>query len=143
MEVTQTTGKRQRWTPMVAGAVLALALIGGASLINGWLYGALLLLAWATLIYGLRSFVLKRSRLIVISVTSLFLALMLWDYTARQPRIGVDEVQLRKVPSTVVPGSVDLLLRNAGGDPADLVVVSVGQLVAPFSSARANKVEAD
>jgi hypothetical protein len=128
---------------MVAGAVLAIALIGGAGLINGWLYGGLLLLAWATLIYGLRSFVLKRSRLIVISVTSLFLALMLWDYTARQPRIGVDEVQLRKVPSTVVPGSVDLLLRNAGGDPADLVVVSVGELVAPFSSARANKVEAD
>jgi hypothetical protein len=127
----------------VAAAVLAIALIGGASLINGWLYGGLLLVAWALLTYGLRSFVEKRSRLVTVSVTSFVLSLMLWDYTARQPRIGIDEVQLRKVPSTVVPGSVDLLLRNAGGDPADLVVVSVGQLVAPFSSARASRVEAD
>ena len=142
MEDTST--KRQRWVPLVVATVLAVVLIGGASLINGWLYGGLLVAAWALLTYGLRAFVLKRSRLAIFSVTSLLLALMLWDYTARQPRIGIDEVQLRKVPSTVLPGSVELTLRNAGGDPADIVVLSVGHLSATFSGAdRTRKVEAE
>ena len=143
MESTSTTW--QRWVPLAVSAALAVVLIGGASLINGWLYGGLLLAAWALLTYGLRSFLFKRSRLAIISVTSLLLAFMLWDYTARQPLVGIDEVQLRKVPSSVLPGSVELMLRNAGGDPADIVVVSVGHLGGVFSGdrSRAAKVEAD
>lgn len=143
MDATST--KRQRWVPLATSALLAVMLIGGASLISGWLYGGLLLAAWALLTYGLRAFVAQRSRLILVSVTSLILGFVLWDYTARQPRIGIDEVQLRKVPSTVVPGSVELLLRNAGGDPADITVLSVGHLGETFSSggSRSAKVEAD
>ena len=140
-----TSTKRQRWVPLATSAVLAVVLIGSASLINGWMYGGLLLAAWALLTYGLTAFVVQRTRLVLVSLTCLFLAFMLWDYTARQPRIGIDEVQLRKVPSTVVPGSVELMLRNAGGDPADITVLSVGHLGETFSNggSRAAKVEAD
>jgi hypothetical protein len=144
MEGTST--KRQRWLPLVISAVLAVVLIGGASLISGWVYGGLLLAAWALLIYGLRPFVTQQSRLVMVSVTTLILGFVLWDYTARQPRIGIDSYQLRQVPSTVVPGSVELMLRNAGGSPADIVVVSVGHLVGRFSGAdrsRSATVEAD
>jgi len=137
--------RRKRWAPLAASAVLAVVLIGGASLVTGWVYAGLLVAAWALLTYGLRSFVAQRSRLVLVSLTSLILAFMLWDYTARQPRIGIDEVQLRKVPSTVVPGSVELMLRNAGGDPADITVLSVGHLGETFSSggSGAARVEAD
>lgn len=139
-------GGRERWAPLAASAVLAVVLIGSANLINGWAYGGLLVVAWALLTYGLRSFVAQRSRLVLVSVTSLIVAFLLWDYTARQPRIGIDEVQLRKVPSSVVPGSVEVILRNAGGDSADIVVRSVGQLGALFTGAdraRTAKVEAE
>jgi hypothetical protein len=61
--------KQRRWLPLVVSAVLAVGLIGGASLINGWVYGVLLLIAWALLTYGLRAFVEKRSRLLMISLT--------------------------------------------------------------------------
>ena len=137
------TSAGRRWVPLTTSGLLAVVLIGGASLINGWLYAGLLFVTWTLLNYGLNSFVDNRSRLILVSLTTLILGFVLWDYTARQPRIGVDEVVLRKVPSSVVPGSVDVVLRNAGGDLADIVVVSVGHLVAPFSSARAGRVEAD
>jgi hypothetical protein len=121
------TGKRQRWAPLIGSAVLAVILIGGSSLIN-----------------GLKSFVEQPSRLLLVGATTLILGLVLWNYTARQPRIGIDSVQLRKVPSTVVPGAVELILRNAGGDPADIVVLSVGHLGQTFSGAeRTRKVEAD
>ena len=124
--------------------MLAVVLIGGATLVNGWVYGGLLLAAWGLMIYGLKSFIVQRSRLVLVGVTSLILGFVLWDYTARQPRIGIDAVQLRQVPSTVVPGSVELTLRNAGGDPADIVVLSVGHLGQTFSGAeRTRKVETD
>ena len=138
-----TSTKRQRWVPLAASAVLAVLLIGTASLVNGWLYAGLLVAAWALLNYGVRPFVENRSRFVLVCLTTLILGFVLWNYTSRQPRIGIDEVLLRKVPSSVVPGSVDVIMRNAGSDPADIVLVSVGHLVAPFSSARAARVEAD
>jgi len=141
MEVSTTP--RQRWVPLALSGVMAVVLIGAASLINGWLYAALLFATWALLTYGVRSFVNSRPRLLLVSITTFILGFVLWDYTSRQPRIGIDEVVLRKVPSSVVPGSVEVILRNAGGEPADIVVVSVGHLAAPFSSARAPRVEAD
>ncbi len=126
--------------------MLAIALIGSANLVNGWVYGGLLVAAWGLLTYGLRSFVVQRSRFVLVSVTSLIVAVVLWDYTARQPRIGIDAVQLRKVPSSVVPGLVEVMLRNTGGEPADVVVLSVAHLGPLFTSADrsgAARVEAD
>ena len=121
---------------MGASALVAVALLAAGRLINAWLFGLLLLVAWALLTYGLRAFVLKRSRQLVVSLTALVLVFVVWNYTAKQPRIAVEGVQLRKLPSTVQPGLVEIVVRNDGGVAADISVLPVGELAPLYRNAR-------
>jgi hypothetical protein len=61
---------------------------------------------------------------------------VLWDYAAPQPRIGIDAVQLRKMPSSVQPGLVELVVRNSGDAAADIDVVPLAQLAPLYRNAR-------
>ena len=79
-----------------------------------------------------------RKRLIqaIVSGSLAVLAVVVWNYAAPQPRIQVESVQLRKVPSTVQPGLVELVARNNGEAPANIVVRGVTYLAPVFSNAR-------
>ena len=122
MAHAETTRQRQPWRYIGAGIALAIALLAGARIIDGWLSGALWLVAWGLLAHGVRSLAWKRSRQIVVAVTFFALVLVSWNYTARQPRIRIDAVQLRTLPSTVQPGLVELIVRNTGDARAHIVV---------------------
>ena len=103
---------------------------------NAWLYGLLLLSAWALVTFLISRQAWKRARRVLISITLLGLAFLFWNYTARQPRIRVDAVQLRKLPSSVQPGLVELAIRNTGGESARLTVFPVAYLAPLFRTAR-------
>lgn len=103
---------------------------------NAWMYGLLLLGAWALLTYFLWRLPWDRTRQILISITLLAVALLFWNYTARQPRLRVDEIVLRKLPSSAQPGLVELTVRNSGGDPARLTAYPVAYLAPLFQDAR-------
>jgi hypothetical protein len=103
---------------------------------NAWLYGLLLLGAWALLTYFLWRLKWERTRQILISITLLAVASLFWNYTARQPRLRIDEIVLRKLPSSVQPGLVELSVRNTGGEPARLTAFPVAYLAPLFRDAR-------
>ena len=127
--------RRDRWLLLGASAVLGIALIGGSRLINGWLFGLLLLVAWALLCRGLKPFAGTRWRHVLVSVTALLFVLVLWNYSARQPRIRVEAVHLRNLPSTAQPGRVELVVQNTGAVAADVEVVSASHLGRLFRNA--------
>ncbi len=142
-----TPAERKRgWILLGSGLGLVLALLATGRQMNGWLFGGLLLIASALLIQGLRSVLTKTLHQAIGSVTTLVLAFVLWDQTASQPRIRVDEIQLRQLPSSGRTGAVELVLRNTGGVDAQVVAQSAGQLVSLYTSARDldnSRVEAD
>ena len=113
---------------------------------NPWLSGALWLVASALLTYGISRLRWKRSLRALVTATIVGLAFLVWNYTARQPRLRVDAIQLRKLPSSVQPGLVELVLRNTGDEPASIVVFPVAHLAPLYRNAQdlvANKVEAE
>jgi hypothetical protein len=83
----------------------------------------------------------------LLMIATLFgLGFMLWAYMAPQPNIRVDVVQLRRVPSSAQPGLVELVVRNAGRNPAGIVVRPVAYLAPLYTSAAdlvRNNVEAE
>ncbi len=103
---------------------------------NAWLFGILLLGVWALLTYGLTRLKWERTRQILISITLLGVAFLFWNYTAQQPRLRIDEIVLRKIPSSVQPGLVELTVRNTGGEPARLTAYPVAYLAPLFQDAR-------
>lgn len=103
---------------------------------NGWLYGLVLLVGWAVLTYFLTRLKWERTRQLLISITLLAVAFLLWNYTARQPRIRIDEVVLRKLPSSAQSGLVELTVRNTGGEPARMTAFPVAYLAPLFRDAR-------
>ena len=103
---------------------------------NGWLYGLLLFGAWALLTYLVFRLPWARPRKVLISITVLALAFLMWNYTARQPRLRIDEVVLRKLPSSAQPGLVELKVRNTGGEAARLTAFPVAYLAPLFRDAR-------
>jgi hypothetical protein len=103
---------------------------------NAWLYGILLLGVWALLTYFLHRLRWERTRQILISVTLLGLAFLFWNYTARQPVLRIDEIVLRRLPSSAQPGIVDITVRNIGGEPARLKAYPVAYLAPLFQDAR-------
>jgi hypothetical protein len=113
---------------------------------NPWLSGALWSVASALLVYGISRLRWKQSLKTLVSATICGLAFILWDHTARQPRIRVEAVQLRNLPSSVQPGLVELVMRNTGDEPASIVVFPVAYLAPLYRDAQdlvANKVEAE
>jgi hypothetical protein len=78
----------------------------------------------------------RRALRVLVSAPLGVLAFVLWDHTAPQPRVQVDAVQLRKVPSTGQPGLVELVLRNNGNATVHMVVFPVAHLGGAFGSAQ-------
>lgn len=136
MADSTTNRRRHPWNFIGAGIALAITLLAGARIVDGWLSGALWLVAWALLAHGVRSLAWKRSRQVVVTATFFGLVLMLWNYTARQPRIRIDGVVLRTMPSTVQPGVAELMVRNTGDAPARIVVLSAAHLAPLFRNAQ-------
>ena len=100
-----------------------------------WLYGATGLVIWAVLAWGISRSSWKRPMKLLVGATLLGLGLMLWAYTAPQPTIQVDVVQLRRLPSSAQPGLIELIVRNSGENPAGIVVVPVAYLAPLYLNA--------
>jgi hypothetical protein len=126
---------QQRWKFLGSGAALLMVAIVTAGLMNAWLFGALLLAGVGLMVQGLRLSAWKTWVRVVVSLTVLGLAFLLWDNNASQPRIRVDALQLRQLPSSAQPGRVELIARNTGDLPADIVVHAVAQLAPAFRNA--------
>lgn len=127
--------KQQRWKFLGSGAVLLMVAIVTAGLMNAWLFGALLLAGAGLMVQGLRLSAWKTWVRAVVSLTVVGLAFLLWDNNASQPRIRVDALQLRQLPSSAQPGRIELIARNTGDLPADIVVLAVAQLAPAFRNA--------
>jgi hypothetical protein len=111
-----------------------------------WIYGAIGLAIWAALVWGINRSSLKKPLKVLVAVTLLGLGVMLWAYVAPQPAISVDVVQMRRIPSSAQPGLVELVVRNSGETPADIVVTPVAYLAPLYVNAAdlvRNNVEAD
>lgn len=127
--------RQQRWKFLGAGAVLLMVAIVTAGLMNAWLFGLLLLVGAGLMVQGLRLAVWKKWVRVVVGLTVLGLAFLLWDNNANQPRIRVDALELRQLPSSAQPGRIELIARNTGDVPADIVIQTVAQLTPAFRNA--------
>lgn len=127
--------RQQRWKFLGSGAVLLMVAIVTAGLMNAWLFGLLLLVGVGLMVQGLRLAVWKKWVRAVVALTVLGLAFLLWDNNASQPRIRVDALELRQLPSSAQPGRIELIARNTGDVPADIVIQTVAQLTPAFRNA--------
>ena len=130
----------------VSAASVAFAAVAARAQINAWLFGALLLIAWGLLAYGLSVLRVTKPLRLLVTATALALVVVVWNHTAPQPRIHLDAVRLRTLPSTASPGVVELLVRNSGAVPAHVVAFTVGHLAPLFRNARqlsAGRMESD
>lgn len=127
--------KKQRWKFLGSGAGLLMVAIVTAGLMNAWLFGLLLLAGAGLMVQGLRLAVWKTWVRLVVALTVVGLAFLLWDHNASQPRIRVDALQLRQLPSSAQPGRVELVARNTGDVPADIVILAAAQLTPAFRNA--------
>lgn len=118
-----------------AGVAFAAALAGRAQ-IAPWLFGALLLIAWGLLAYGLNAFTVAKSLRLVLTATALALVVVVWNYTAPQPRLHLDAVRLGTFPSTASPGVLELAIRNSGEVPAHVVAFPVARLAPLYRNVR-------
>ena len=144
--MTLTELSKRGWVLLGSGLLLVVVLLAVGRQVNGWLFGALLLIASALMIQSLRTLLSKKPHQIIGSLTILVLAFVLWDQMASQPRIRVEEVHLRQLPSSAQSGVVELVLRNAGGVGAEVVAVSAAQVSPLYTSARdlsRSRMEAD
>ena len=129
---TRKTG----WWPLLAAGVTLAAALAGREHVNPWLFGILLLVAWGLLANGLTAFRLATPFRILLTVTLLALAGVVWHYTAPQPRLQIEEIKIQKLPSTISPGVVEVIVRNNGALPADVVHTAAGQLATLFRTPR-------
>ena len=127
--------RQQRWKFLGSGAVVLMVAIVTAGLMNAWLFGLLLLVGVGLMVQGLRLAVWKKWVRAVVALTVLGLAFLLWDNNASQPRIRVDALELRQLPSSAQPGRIELIARNTGDVPADIVIQTVAQLTPAFRNA--------
>jgi len=125
MRWTQT--RSPWWALPAAGVVLAAALAGR---MHGgpWLFGALLLIAWALLAYGLSVLRIARALWLLLTASALALVVMAWNETAPQPRLQIGRVRIQKLPSTISPGVIELVVGNTGSVPADVGGAAVADL---------------
>lgn len=124
--------KRPRWPALLAGVVAFAAALGLREQIGAWPFGVLLLIAWGLLAYGLGVLRIERPLRLMLVASLLVLAVVVWNYMAPQPRIQLGGIRVRKLPSTISPGAVELVIHNSGSLPADIVGSAVAQL-APVS----------
>jgi hypothetical protein len=125
---------RSPWWALAGGVVVLVAAFAGRAQINPWLFGVLLLIAWALLAYGLSSLRVATPLRLLLVVSVLAVAVVLWDYTAQQPHLQLDGVRVPRLPSTVSSGVVELVVRNGGSLPADVVGTAAAQLTPLFKT---------
>jgi hypothetical protein len=125
---------RLSWWALPAGGVVLAAAFAGRAQINPWLFGVLLLIGWALLAYGLSGLNVATPLRLVLIVSMLALAVLLWNDTAQQPRLQLDAVRVQRFPSTVSSGVVELVIRNSGSLPADVVGSAAAQLAPLFKT---------
>jgi hypothetical protein len=106
--------------------------LGSRPYVGPWPFAALLLIAWGLLAHGLRVLSIARPLRLLLTVSLLALAVVVWNAMAPQPRLALAEVRIRRLPSTISPGSVELVLRNSGSLPAVVVGTSLAQLMSLF-----------
>jgi hypothetical protein len=123
------------WQALAGAGVALAAAIAGRAHASAWLFGVLLLIAWGLLAHALSFLPVPRPLRLLITATALALAVVAWDYTAPQPRVHLDTVRLRVLPSTISPGVVELAVRNSGSVPAHIVAFPVAHLAPRFTSA--------
>jgi len=134
---TNVAPARSRWWALLAGGVALAAAIAGSAQIGAWLFGVLLLIAWGLVAYGLTVLRIARPLRLVLYVSLLAVAFVLWNYTAPQPRIQLGGVRVQKLPSTISPGVVELVIHNSGPLPADVIGSAVGHLATQTRTAAA------
>jgi hypothetical protein len=127
MESTITPA-RSRWLSLAAGGIALAVALGGGERVGAWPFGALLLLAWALLAYGLGVLRIARPLRLLLYASLLVLALVMWNYMAPQPRLQLGGVKVQKLPSTISPGAIELVIHNSGPLPADVTGSAVAQL---------------
>jgi hypothetical protein len=113
---------------LIAGGIAVAASVAGRERIDPWLFGVVLLIAWGLLSYGLSVLRVARPLRWLVIVTLFALTVVVWNYTARQPRIQLSAIRAQKLPSTVLPGRVELVFANDGSLPADVVGSAVATL---------------
>ena len=129
---THVVPTRSRWPALLAGVVAFAAALGLRGQIGAWPFGVLLLIAWGLLAHGLGVLRIERPLRLMLVASLLVLAVVVWNYMAPQPRIQLGGIRVRKLPSTISPGAVELVIHNSGSLPADIVGSAVAQL-APVS----------
>jgi len=138
--------RRTGWWPLPAAGITLATALAGREHVNPWLFGGLLLVAWGLLAFGLTAFRIATPFRLVLTATLLALAAVVWTYTAPQPRLQLEEVRIEKLPSTITPGVVEVVVRNSGSLPAEVVHSAAGQLATLFRTPRdlaAGGMEAD
>jgi len=128
---------RSRWFALLAAVVAFVAALGGRDQIGAWPFGILLLIAWALLAYGITVLRIGTALRLMLVVSTLALAVFVWDYLAPQPRIQLGGVRVQKLPSTISPGVIELVIHNIGPLPADVVGSAAGDLVTQARTAAA------
>jgi hypothetical protein len=128
----RTSSHRSYWWAFAGGGATLAAAVAGRTQIDPWLFGALLLSAWGLLAHAVRLVPVTNLLRLLLIATSLALAVVAWSYTAPQPRMRLDGVQLQSLPSTVRPGAVELIVRNSGTVSADVVASTVAYLAPAF-----------
>ena len=79
----------------------------------------------------------KMSIQAAVALTLLVLAFVVWDKAAPQPRIKLETVQIRRLPSSGQSGLVELVVRNTGSRDAEIVAHPVAHITPLFRSAQA------
>src|SRR6187455_1368964 len=142
----RTASTRSRWWALAGAGVTLATALAGRTRIDPWLFGALLLIVWGLLAYGLGVLRVARPLRLLLTATLLALAVVVWNYTSPQPHLQLGEVRMQRLPSTISPGVVELVIRNSGSLPAEVVGSAVAQLGPLFRTARdlaAGNVKAD
>ena len=119
---------RTRWWALAAGAAgFAIAFSARAHL-GAWLFGLLLLFAAALFAFGLSVIRIARPLRLMLALSVFALAAVIWHYMAAQPRLQLESVRVQKLPSTISPGVVELMIHNSGALPADVTGAAVADL---------------
>jgi hypothetical protein len=119
---------RSVWWALPAAGVAIAAAVAARAPGGPWVFAILLLIAWGLLAYGLRALRIARAPRLIVIASLLALAVVVWSNLAPQPRLQLGHLRVQKLPSTISPGVVELLIRNDGEIPAHLVGAAVQHL---------------
>lgn len=127
---------RTYWWALAAGVGGFAAALAARVPLGAWLFGALLLVASGLLAFGINALRIARPLRAMLAVSIFALAAVIWHYLSPQPHLQLGTVRVQKMPSTISPGVVELMLHNGGALPADVSGVAVAELGPLFRTPR-------